>query len=300
YPGIARSWFTPGCLGLGDHDRLRDAIMSRLPVGMDEILIETEAELRRRGAVAKSPLDAMPEGKVVVGEGDDPETQETFAERLPVAEIRGQARVENQNDQGPPIVEWVDVNMNVMTLGDLAVFHQQTDWDGEQDDDEEIDHERDGSGLERSERPGLQLTHAVGSGSNQLKVVIQFEHGAPQGSWTVWPNSSSRARSGVSQRPECTGETWIIVLRGATSQWKRSRRESRAMGPASGLPAQILGIASRCCRTSSRSISGQSARNRASFTSTRAWRKSRSRQKRMTPALTSSPRSTRGTTRMMA
>src|SRR4051812_18401909 len=91
-----------------------------------------------------------------------------------------------------------------------------------------------------------------------------------------------------------------MVLRGATSQWKRSRRERRAMGPASGEPAQILGMAWRCWRTRSTSVAGQRARRRGSFSSTRAPRKSFSRQKRITPALMNSPRSTRGTTRTMA
>jgi hypothetical protein len=63
-------------------------------------------------------------------------------------------------------VERIDLKMDVVTLGDLAVFQQQTDRDGEQDDNEEIDHESAGSGLEAGERQGLQLAHAVRSGSD--------------------------------------------------------------------------------------------------------------------------------------
>ena len=33
----------------------------------------------------------------------------------------------------------------------------------------------------------------------------------------------------------CTGDVWITALRGATSQWKRSRGESRASAPAAAL-----------------------------------------------------------------
>ncbi len=39
----------------------------------------------------------------------------------------------------------------------------------------------------------------------------------------------------VSQTPVCTGEGWMMVLRGAVSQWKRSRCDSLAIGPAGGV-----------------------------------------------------------------
>lgn len=58
----------------------------------------------------------------------------------------------------------------------------------------------------------------------------------------------SMVASGSSVRPEWTGETCTTVLRGATSQWKRSFMESWPMGPASGPPAQIRGMADRCSR----------------------------------------------------
>ena len=45
-------------------------------------------------------------------------------------------------------------------------------------------------------------------------------------------NRSSIARCGSSQSPACTGPTWMTVLRGATSQWNRSRGVSRPIGPA--------------------------------------------------------------------
>lgn len=35
----------------------------------------------------------------------------------------------------------------------------------------------------------------------------------------------SRRLPVLSHTPECTGEGWMIVLRGETSQWKRSRCE---------------------------------------------------------------------------
>src|SRR5579884_1624017 len=92
----------------------------------------------------------------------------------------------------------------------------------------------------------------------------------------------------------------MIVLRGAVSQWKRSRAESLAIGPASASPAQIFGIASRCRRASSRSMSGQSALTRASSKWTRAPSQRRPIQNAMTPALMNSSRSTRGTMRITA
>src|SRR5215210_3634362 len=92
----------------------------------------------------------------------------------------------------------------------------------------------------------------------------------------------------------------MIVLDGATSQWKRSDSGSAAIGPASRSPAAIRTSASRCPRTASRSAPGASARTRASSSSTRAARKRRGRQKSTTPAFTHSPRSTCGTTRTIA
>src|SRR5829696_9685491 len=92
----------------------------------------------------------------------------------------------------------------------------------------------------------------------------------------------------------------MIVLDGATSQWKRSDAGSAAIGPASRSPAAIRRMAWRWPRTASRSASGAIARTRASSSSTRAARKRRGRQKSTTPALTHSPRSTRGTTRTIA
>ena len=45
--------------------------------------------------------------------------------------------------------------------------------------------------------------------------------------------------AGSSVSPVCTGEHWMIVLDGATSQWKRSDAGSAAIGPASASPAAI-------------------------------------------------------------
>src|SRR5215218_7341265 len=92
----------------------------------------------------------------------------------------------------------------------------------------------------------------------------------------------------------------MIVLDGATSQWKRSDAGSAAIGPASGSPAAIRSSAARWPRTASRSTSGASARSRASSSAMRAARNRRGRQNSTTPALTHSPRSTRGTTRTIA
>ena len=75
---------------------------------------------------------------------------------------------------------------------------------------------------------------------------------------------------------------------------------SRAIGPASGSPAAIRGIASRWARTSAGSQSGASARRTAASSSTRAARNRRGREWSTIPALNRSPRSTRGTTRTMA
>ena len=100
--------------------------------------------------------------------------------------------------------------------------------------------------------------------------------------------------SGSSQRPLCAGEVWITALRGATSQWKRSRGERRPIAPASGPPLQMTGIAARCLRIASRSSVASRAATRCGSNSMRASRKSREGHETMTPTLTNSSRSTRG------
>ena len=67
----------------------------------------------------------------------------------------------------------------------------------------------------------------------------EADQGVARGAGTIRAKSRSSARAGSSQRPEWTGETWMIVLRGATSQWKRSRGVSRPMGPLPSPPAAI-------------------------------------------------------------
>src|SRR5262249_2761355 len=76
-------------------------------------------------------------------------------------------------------------------------------------------------------------------------------------------NSRASAASGSSARPAWTGEVWITVLRGATSQWKRSFGGSCATGPAAASPAQIRGTAARGMGIASTSAVGSSAPRRA-------------------------------------
>src|SRR5687768_9324262 len=92
----------------------------------------------------------------------------------------------------------------------------------------------------------------------------------------------------------------MIVLAGDTNQWKRSAIDSRAIGPPSGSPRATRSMAMRCGRTLAGSVSGARAARRPSSSSVRAPMYDFERQSRTTPALRHSPRSTRGTTRMMA
>jgi len=92
----------------------------------------------------------------------------------------------------------------------------------------------------------------------------------------------------------------MIVLRGATSQRNRPRDGSAPIDLASGPPLQTAGMTARFARTASRSTVGSTARSSDSSTSMRASRKFVSAHDRMTPTLIFSPRSTRGTTRMIA
>ena len=110
----------------------------------------------------------------------------------------------------------------------------------------------------------------------------------------------SSVAAGSDVRPAWTADGWMTVDEGATSQWNRSGFESAARGPASGAPAAIRRIRSRCARTSSTSQPGSSARRRASSSSMAAPRNRRGRHRSTIPAFRRSPRSTRGTTRMTA
>src|SRR5205085_2052162 len=54
---------------------------------------------------------------------------------------------------------------------------------------------------------------------------------------TSFSTRSASVASGSTHSPVWTGEGWITVLDGATSQWNRSDCSSRATGPAPGSPA---------------------------------------------------------------
>jgi protein-disulfide isomerase len=109
--------------------------------------------------------------------------------------------------------------------------------------------------------------------------------------------SACSGAAGSSVSPVWAGENWMIVLDGAISQPKRSDAERCATGPAAGSPAATRTSASSCEMTISGDVSGPRTARRAGSRPIRAPRKSRVRQKRTTPALKLSPRSTRGTTR---
>jgi hypothetical protein len=89
----------------------------------------------------------------------------------------------------------------------------------------------------------------------------------------------------------------MIVLDGATSQWKRAVVSRAAIGPPAGSPAAMRSIAARCARTAPASSSGHSAPTRVSSSAVLAARYRSGRQKTTTPTLIRSPRSSRGTSR---
>ncbi len=66
---------------------------------------------------------------------------------------------------------------------------------------------------------------------------------------TIVSNSRVNAEAGSVVRPVCTGEVWIIVLRGEASQRKRPRGGSSPIGPAPGPPAQTSGMVVSAART---------------------------------------------------
>src|SRR5690606_16212450 len=100
--------------------------------------------------------------------------------------------------------------------------------------------------------------------------------------------------------PGCTGEGWMMVLRLAVSQRKRSAGTNAAMAPPEGSPCAISRKADACRCSSSRSASGKSEAQRAQSDSMRASTNRCARQYSTTPTLMYSPRSTRGTNRTTA
>jgi hypothetical protein len=77
-------------------------------------------------------------------------------------------------------------------------------------------------------------------------------------------NSSRSAIAGSSQTPPWTGELWIIVLRGATSQWNRSVAGIAAIGPAVLTPSHTILNPSKCRDTAATSTSANT-RTRSTF-----------------------------------
>ena len=112
--------------------------------------------------------------------------------------------------------------------------------------------------------------------------------------WLSRPFRPSCRRGGRARRRgrrscPCVRGGWMIVLEGATSQWKRAGLGRAAIGPPARSPAAIRAIASRCARTVGASASGARACKRRSSRSTRAARNRRGRQNRITPAFMDSP-----------
>src|SRR5262245_61843431 len=84
----------------------------------------------------------------------------------------------------------------------------------------------------------------------QMCSLTRFTAGdAARDGRTIVSSKCSSTAVGFLQQPVCTGEVWIVVLRGATSQRKRSPGESWPIGPAGAPPAQMVGMAARWSRT---------------------------------------------------
>ena len=111
------------------------------------------------------------------------------------------------------------------------------------------------------------------------------------------PNNRSSVAGGSDVIPVCTAEGWIIVELGAVSQWNRSARSIRAIGPPFAAPDATADIATSCDSTKSGSVSGESAFNFQGSSAQRIPRNRSERENTTTPALKDSPRSTLGTTR---
>ena len=97
----------------------------------------------------------------------------------------------------------------------------------------------DASGASPGGQPGAVAAPALGA----LGLAVAR---GPRRAAARRPSSRTGDRSpppAPSVRPVCTGEVWMTALRGATSQWKRSRADSLASEPAPALPAQTASIA---------------------------------------------------------
>ena len=122
---------------------------------------------------------------------------------------------------------------------------------------------------ELGDRPKRQ----VGRRRQSALVGASFMALAPGSILTIRSTRRSSAPARSSQRPVCTAEVWMIVLRGATSQWKRSRSDSWPMRAGVGAAGADGGHRRERAPHQRRGRSpGSSASRRASSTAKRAAR----------------------------
>ncbi|MFN7988633.1 MAG: hypothetical protein U0529_14250 [Thermoanaerobaculia bacterium] len=122
--------------------------MNGLTVGVNEELKEAEAALESRSAVAQGAFERVPEGQVIVNKGDHANAEEALAEGLTVAEVGGEAEVEDESEEPPEAVKGVEVDDDVAGLDAVSEGGWKTSEDGCEKDDAEVDDESAGAGPE--------------------------------------------------------------------------------------------------------------------------------------------------------
>ena len=81
---------------------------------MNEVLQESESKFESGCAVAKRSFDGMPQGHPVMDQGYDTDAHDALAQGAPVAEIEGKAEEDHKIDDAVPVVEEVQLDLDVL------------------------------------------------------------------------------------------------------------------------------------------------------------------------------------------
>ena len=143
-----------------DDDGFGKAVLGALAIAVPEELEEAEAELEDGGAVAEGSLDGLPAAEAGAGERNGAGAGDPFAGSAAVAEIVGEAPIENGDDNVAGFVE-IPVEVDFVLVANEvaeAAFERSPDEDGK----EEIDDVAEDALGEGGEEDAVELVGAGG------------------------------------------------------------------------------------------------------------------------------------------
>jgi hypothetical protein len=77
-----------------DHDRLSDAVVNGLAVGMDEVLGKTESGFQCRSGIAERAFNAVPERQPFMHQRQHTDTEKKLADGLAATQVRPQTEIQ--------------------------------------------------------------------------------------------------------------------------------------------------------------------------------------------------------------